>query len=178
MPMQRTPPRTSGTGHGLVRTTFAGRPEQPIIERHPKSRPSFVLLGLIIAGAVMAMLGSKVSLPELDLGSFGTEASDYAGQYEIRKVNLSYVPRGARTLWTIKGQVMNATSEQINGPRLLVQLVRGDDSVVAQGEVDYTRRPLPPQAGISLSYQIETAAGEALSARVTAIPPGQELQDR
>ena len=194
MNMRKSLPRTTSTNNAgksaarsaarsigpavIRRATVSGRLVQgTAVQRDRQGDVPWKLIGWLAAILfVVASLGARislpqVSLPEMSLPDFSASQSSYENRYEVRKVGLSSTSRGTRSQWTVRGQVMNLTNEQISGPRLRIELVRADNTIAAQGELDYTSRSLREMSGVSFTYQLETAAGEALSARVTPLAP-------
>lgn len=171
----RPPPRRisaspqSATGRRPVRV-YTGRPEQPTVVRHPSTAiPWKILLGFAVGAAALGFMGSSKMF---ESGLRFSSASSYAQRYEVRSVNLQSdgVFKG-RARWTVTARIMNSTRESIPGPRLRVRLVRADNSVAAEGYVDYGGRRLGELSGVSLSYQMETHSAETLQAEVVVVPP-------
>jgi len=176
----RNPPRRTNStqltsSKTAPRILYAGRAEQPTVNRHPGESTPWKLVGIILVLVVGAALGTS----KMWQGGTFSNVSSYAQTYEIRNVELKSdgVFKG-RVRWTITARVMNSTSEKVNGPRLRVRLVRADDTVAAEGVVDYSNRELGELSGVSLSYQLETASVDTVQAEITVIPRREGAYDR
>ncbi len=176
----RNPPRRTNStqltsSKTAPRILYAGRAEQPTVNRHPGESTPWKLVGIILVLVVGAALGTS----KMWQGGTFSNVSSYAQTYEIRNVELKSdgVIKG-RVRWNISAQIMNATSEEVKGPRLRVRLVRADDTVAAEGVADYSNRKLAQSSGFTLTYMLETASVDTVQAEITVLPRREGAYDR
>lgn len=156
------------------RPLIEGRAPLPTVVRGDRS-PSFTVLAVVGALILLAVLLKNASLPEMDFGTFSSTSGSgtaLANNYEIRKVTLQNVESmPGRTSWRVTAHVSNATSRQINGPRLRIRLLRQDETVAAEQVVDYTNRPLSERSSFLMTQKLDVDSNEALKAEVVVVPP-------
>ncbi len=143
------------------------RPELPVIERHPRTtrRAMVLLLGVALLGG--AFWAARQSGPH-DEQAFAVR------HFTISEVDVQPRSRADQTVWTVSGKLINRSKRTSSAPDLKIELVRQDDSVAVQSVIDLRQQIVPGQAAIPFSSQLTTAAGEALSARVTAVKAGSD----
>lgn len=149
------------------------RPELPIVERNPSTGPSLKLVLFIVGLVALAAFSTTGGFSGFD----GTNSA-YASQYEVSNINLTPGNVKNRTLWNISGQVMNVSAGSVKGPRLRIQLVRGDGTVAAEGVQDLAYQSLSERDTMRFDYRLETQAGETLSAVITPEPPREGAYDK
>lgn len=162
-------------------TNFStGRPERPLIVRGSGERPSWPALVAVVGLLAIGVWGgeSRLGLPEV-AGVFSVKSSATSA-IQISNVTLEALRSfKGRTQWRVSGRAMNSGKEVLAGPRLQVQLLRGDGSVAAERIIDYTDRTLPEYSGVQFSQELETSGSEALRANVMVLPvrPGDAVRN-